>query len=459
MLKSRGVIRKSMAWMLSAFCLVFSSGCTATFSLEADKLMEPPVISTEQQKIEVILNKVIPDGYSYKYPKSGDVQDAIVIKDFDQDELREALVFVKEDVSPTNAHIIVLKENEEKEWTFLQDIEGTSAEIDQVLLEQLEDEEYNVVIGYSAYSNTKRMNIYRWEDAGLNEVVSDVSYLYFGAAPSAQGDYNDLIVVSKEYDEGSTIEQARLSVYSSTGSLGAIERTSYVPLGVDIPQVTKIYSEFLPETKQTLLYLDLTITPGQDMFTEAYLYDSFTLTQVLTDDQQPLRRVTGRTKQSTKDIDGDGHYEVQTRIDASRTATIKDVQTEEILQTAYWGAVQNGVFEVKVSTIYNSASNYLYTIPNEWVGLITVSLSDNKEEMLIKNADGSANYLSILAVPKEELTDNRKEEIKTSGYELILSEEETSETVYYKRIYSTDSTGDAGSVILYGSFEDDPIKL
>lgn len=460
MSKSWGRIRTYMAFFLAIFILFFSSGCGMSLSLEPDKLMQPPIISTEQQKIESVLNKELPGGYTYKYPKSGTIQDAIVLKDFDEDDLREALVFVKENGDSSQAHVLILKETENHDWILLQDIEGSGAEIDQILLTNLEANEYNVVIGYSAYSNTKKMDIYRWTASGLDKVVSDISYLYFSDIPSPTENYQDLIVVSKEYDEGSTIEQARLSVYTSSSG-DQIIRSSYVPLGVDIPQITESYTEYLKDSNETLIYLDLTITPGQDMFTLAYLYDSNILTPVLTPDGQEIRRLTVRAQTSVQDIDGDEHYEVKTQQDGSKLAILDGTKAEEYLEPAYWGSVENGTFLIKTPTIYNNANNarYLYLIPEEWAGLIKVSLSEDGEEMLIKGVEGDVNYLSILSISKKELSEERKADLKTSGYELILPEDDTTDVVYYQKIFFTDSTGSAGKILLYNALLDEAVKL
>ena len=78
-------IKRLAAGALAALCMLPFSGCGVLFSDDTEALMRPPRPTGDKAGIHELIEKAAGEGYTFKYPSSGDNRSAIIMQDLTND--------------------------------------------------------------------------------------------------------------------------------------------------------------------------------------------------------------------------------------------------------------------------------------------------------------------------------------------------------------------------------------
>ena len=99
--------KRLLAGALAALCMTPLGGCGVLFSDDTEALMRPPRPTGDKTGIHEVIEKAAGEGFTFKYPASGDVRSAIVMQDITGDGVEEAIAFYqKAEASSTGVNIM-----------------------------------------------------------------------------------------------------------------------------------------------------------------------------------------------------------------------------------------------------------------------------------------------------------------------------------------------------------------
>ena len=194
-------MKNRVAGLLAAVALLIGglTGC----DLAGDVIgqLSPPKLTGEQQKVQQALDAYLAQegktGGRLKYPKRGNYRAAILLLDFDGDGTDEAIAFYTADAAET-VRLHLMRRDGGKDWVTAADIEGRSAEIDEIGLTDLDgDGAKELLVGWQLYSGKeKQLSVYTaTEEGGIAPVGGELLYteLFIGGL-TAPGEENLLVL-------------------------------------------------------------------------------------------------------------------------------------------------------------------------------------------------------------------------------------------------------------------------
>lgn len=163
-------MKKIILFICAAVLSFAFSGCNV-FETDTEALMNPPVFTDEQEKLNSALSDVIGESYTLKYPRSGETNSAFVFRDLDGDGTEEAMVFYS--LSDEGTRINILKQ-EDGNWISVCEAPGFYSEIESVGFSDMENGICAIVvnwgqeIGVYCYGDEKLDTIYRASCDGVD---------------------------------------------------------------------------------------------------------------------------------------------------------------------------------------------------------------------------------------------------------------------------------------------------
>lgn len=376
--------------------IVFSlCGCTV-FNTSFEGLLSAPKLTAAQTEI---INALLlgPGGEAeLVYPRSGNYRSAIILKNLDEEETEEAIVFYREKASAgqlannTQGEIgirVGFLDKQEGKWRAVADCPLDGTEVEGVDFYNL-DEKVTIGISCSVLSQTeKHLQLMQYGEDGVANIFS-VSYSYMEMLDLDRDGFDELFYVS--YDSLVSYYSAKIwgkIVDLESGSrLGEI---SSAPLNTDIAAVQKIKLQPWAQN-QMFLYLDYLKVDGTYGSQLLYAYKNLLSTPTfefeLKQDESLSRRVNQYTPMLyCDDIDGDGYVEIPC------TEPIMGYETAEAADQFYftrWLAIDsNYQYEKgtemlvpimrKYLTYVDISGEFIFYIPVRWQGLITLEKEGN----------------------------------------------------------------------------------
>lgn len=148
----------------AAMCLALS-GC-ASFGVEVETQLRPPLATGEQGLVETALaeymaSRLTQEKYVMKYPRGGENRSAFLLADLDGDGHDEALAFYYVSTENAVTHVNLLRQSEGK-WVSVDDHEGRGTEIDSVCFGDVDgDGTKELFVCWDMYSaHTYQMSMY-----------------------------------------------------------------------------------------------------------------------------------------------------------------------------------------------------------------------------------------------------------------------------------------------------------
>lgn len=377
------MMKKSLFCLICVLLVFFQSGCS--IGVNVDNMLTPPKLSEAQEQIYQALKDTTGSAISLKYPKSGSYLSAFSVVDIDDDGMEEAIVFY-EKTGVTNAgsglRINVL-DRIDGVWKSVCDRSAEGSEIEKVVFSKLGDSDsMNVIVGYStANQSEKFVSVYSYEDEYLDLTFSK-SYALFDVGFSRESENPDLILLTPA---AAAEQQASAAVYQLDADGKYHEylclfKDSYT----DFSQL--IYGD-LPDGS-IALYVDAatgTSTGAAGLQTEILSFNGEKLVNLLENLGRSSKETVRPAGLYSRDIDADGVPEIP--VQRVFTGYESMAESEQVLRTD-WLMMNSSLLFAEYRSFYSSNDGYVFMLPEQWQGKVTVVNDAAADEVQICRYDG-----------------------------------------------------------------------
>ncbi len=394
--------------LLVLSCLMLTGCQGITFSVE--DLLTSPVIADEQTAIFQALTEGLEKSISLEYPYSGEYRSAIILENIDGDDGQEALAFYSEAPNDSAAGVAVLDKDENGEWSLSCTVTGVGNAIDKVIIQPLNNK-VDVIIGYRVNAfDENQVRMYRYTDGYLVSIYEN-SYTALERY-DLDGDQRDEIVIARKSGD-----------YANVNIIKSPDGSSYLSYELPIAYSASSISSYgfgkIDETTSAL-YLDLLNESGVVSTEIVYLKDENIVCP--TNDINGLREFTRRPSGYLSiDYDGDGVIEIPV-VSSFTGYTFGVGPSSEFMTMWYEFDSESRIFALEANSYYSLAGNFVLTIPNRWMGLVTLKSDPVSGEVTFYKYDPSAKSIDEMSPIMSVVSayEQNAEGFSTaSGYELV----------------------------------------
>lgn len=358
-------MRKRATAML--LCTAMLTGCALGGS--AETLLAPPVIYEEQENIHNALIKCTGENITLEYPRSGVYRSAYVIKDIDDTEGDEAIVFYN---LRDKLRVNILDKNDEGEWFSICDFEGNGTSVDRVIISNFGSaDRTSIIIGYGGSGTDTALRVYSCSDGIVTENYADSCSGFFlydldnngtEALCVIRGN-NENIGKKAEFsvviDDGSTVRIAdTVRLNNKTSEFSAITLGN---VGENTPAV------FIDGLSDGQLSTEIVYQVGQTLRNPLYI-----------DEQQKITDTLRSKGYYSSDIDLDGIVEIPTL----SYFPGYNQDSRDSFYVTNWNVYSNFTVTKKYTSYYDLSKSYCFIIPARWDGLVTVKRDENNGDIV-----------------------------------------------------------------------------
>lgn len=397
-MKIKKILRVLMCGlMMTALC-----GCSAGLSVE--NMLTAPKLDSEQSAIYQALINSVGAGVKLKYPKSGDYRSAFVLKNIDDEEGDEALVFYESQTVQSGESALRLKilDKDGGSWSAVYDIACIGSEVDSISFAQLGDtENVDIIICYSLLNQSeKSFSVLNYIDGIPVELFSSTYACLEVIDLNADGNDELVCVVNDKANQMST-------AMMFTNSEEGFEKLSETQLGGEASDYVRTVKGQLSESI-TALFLDYSRGAGQYGTDVVYCYGNRLVTPE--GGAGLISRFTNDFMADIpcSDIDNDGFIEIPS------TAPLPGYETltrPEQLCAVRWYTVNDDNFTMEHYSYFSSKYSFALLFPNRWQGVVSsvVNFSDNEIIFISYSADTGleanekTELMRIRAVDKDDV--------------------------------------------------------
>lgn len=366
---------KRLALLVICFLL---TGCQAiTFSV--DSLLSAPNVADEQSAIYQALIESAGRGITLEYPRNGDYRSAFVSYDIDSDGQEETLAFYSvTSVSDSNIKISVLDRDASGDWRAKYELAGAGNSVDKVLFSGSD-----MLVGYSAQDYEENaVRMYHYADGILQQSYEDTYTILEQADFDGCGTEETAIVkrsgVGAEVDIIKAENDGSYRSYLTELEIGAGSISSY--------SIGRIGDG-------SALYLDITPEYG-GLLTEVVYLSGESVVRPIYFAGIPTERPAGYF---SRDYDGDGEVEIPLTEPFTGYSYAAWGEGEYMTRLYRYNA-ESVSLELVSNAYYSVQGGYLFTIPNRWLNVVTVSRDQGTGEVTFYRYD-PVNYSSVTEMP------------------------------------------------------------
>ena len=417
-------LKKIILFAAAAILAIGFSGCSV-FETDTEALMNPPVFSEEQEKLNAALTEVIGESYVLKYPETGEMNSAFIFRDLDSDGIEEAMAFYS--LLDESTRINILKKKND-DWVSVYEAAGFYGDIQRVDFAVIDSKGCAVVVEWE-----QEAAIYRYEDERL-VTVHKTECEGINIADIDGNGFSEILVFS-----GSSIGRTVLNIVHSIN--GKIEVTRDLALHASHSGIYSAFEGKLSDDKNAY-------------FIDSVIYDGVYLTEILTLENGEAKRsfvadyveyeeeeeeeeegsgiivIIGgdygkrgiflrNTKIPCLDTNKDGITEmpVEVREDYAQEASkkvffIRYMQYDGTKSVPVWNGVAN------------TEGGYMFRVPESWNDETTASFSSSGSELVIKNNKTGETILVVNTALKNDYQDKYED--------FVLASEDETKNYYIK---------------------------
>lgn len=371
---------KAIAALLAVLLL---TGCSAGASME--NLLTPPKLDAQQNEIYQALINSVGSSIQLKYPKGGDYRSAFVVRNIDDEDGEEALVFYESDSVQTGEGALRLKvlDQHNGKWQVVYDLACIGSEVDSISFTSIgTGSSIDILIRYSMLNQTeKSFSVLNYSDGIMRELCA-ASYSCLEVFDLNSDGEDELVTVST--DKATGISMA--AMYSRVdGSFQKISEAELVGAHAEITGVTKgLLAENVPA-----LFLDYTRSQG--VYGTDVIYCR--ANGIVSPDGVGVDADSGIVSRFTNnymadvscyDIDGDGYLEIP-----SMTALpgYETLPRAEQLCAVQWYTVKDNSLVAEHYGYYSSKYGFALLFPNRWRGVVTAVPDIQNNEIIFIGYD------------------------------------------------------------------------
>lgn len=369
-------LRRALPALLTAFFLIFSTGCSTFSGFSAEGTMRPPRPTGEKSAIYSVLETVAAGAFTLKYPTSGDYRSAIITEDLDGDNQQEAMAFYQKADEAAIIRVVFMRKAGDA-WQSLGDFTNTATQVDKVAFGDVNgDGDQEVIIGWgSAQTGSTSLCVYSIEKGKMKELNLDQSYSQM-AVMDFDGDGFDEIFTANV----ALGEQPALSSLFRIRS-GAIEIMGTAKMDKTVTRYINMQVGLLNETQYGIVLDGARSNAGYVTEVVYWNQENKKLETPLLDENHQSVSFTVRTNNIlSRDVNGDRIIELPIATILPGFTAQTAGETSYVTDWMRYDALSNTLERV-MSTVTNGTDEYWFLIPDMWKGAITTEYEAETRSM------------------------------------------------------------------------------
>ena len=416
------------------------SGCSSV-GLSVDTLMHPPKAVGDKADIQALIDKTAGEGYTLKYPQSGNFRSAITMHDIDSDGVDEAVAFYlpQGDIATVN---MMVMDDIDNSWQVVGNFKSQSSAVDSLNFCDIDGDGFSEVIPtYKTYSPTiNQLALFIYDGKAVREIPSEYTCTNLITGDFYEGGKDELMLLSLF----STEKEASALLLTLNDDKSGISVLGTSPLDPDVASFAQLLTGEVFEAQQGLV-IDGCTTQGE-YNTQIIYYNKYfkSLERINFTENVSYNQARRTYAVMSEDINGDSVIEIPSvfklKIEDDRTDVAPCAQIYWCQQT------EDGTVHLIAHEAVSFSYKFSFDIPQSWDGKFTAHTNHNENEVTFYSWDKDKTGDELLKI---KITDKNSQEIP-EGY-TPLSENES--RVYSYRIPENSNKMKLGADEIVGAFE------
>ena len=432
--------KKILLPLIAAVLCFVMAGCSSV-GLSVDTLMHPPKAVGDKADIQALIDKTAGEGYTLKYPQSGNFRSAITMHDIDSDGVDEAVAFYlpQGDIATVN---MMVMDNIQNSWQVVGNFKSQSSAVDSLNFCDIDGDGFSEVIpSYKTYSPTiNQLALFIYDGKAVREIPSEYTCTNLITGDFYEGGKDELMLLSLF----STEKEASALLLTLNDDKSGISVLGTSPLDPDVASFAQLLTGEVFESQQGLV-IDGCTTQGE-YNTQIIYYNKYfkSLERINFTENVSYNQARRTYAVMSEDINGDSVIEIPSvfklKIEDDRTDVAPCAQIYWCQQT------EDGTVHLIAHEAVSFSYKFSFDIPQSWDGKFTAHTNHNENEVTFYSWDKDKTGDELLKI---KITDKNSQEIP-EGY-TPLSENES--RVYSYRIPENSNKMKLGADEIIGAFE------
>ena len=409
--------KKLLSLLLASSLGLTMAGCSSV-GLSVENLMHPPKAVGDKAEIQALIDSVAGEGYTLKYPQSGNFRSAITMKDIDSDSIDEAIAFYLPVGDIAKVHMLVMDSIGGK-WQTVGDFKSQSTAVDSLSFCDLDGNGiFEIVTSWKTYQTSlNQISLYIYEDDKIREVSSEhySSGTLSGDFTANEGE--ELLLLSLFSDEN----DATATLIDLSENKSKLEVLGTSPLDPDVVSYSQLLAGNIYENQMGAVIDGCTHTGEYN--TQLLYFNTYfdSLERISFTENVPYNQKLRSYPVMSEDINGDGIIEVPA---AFRLNIEKDRTDVDAAADLYWcQQTSSGTVHQIAHKAASFAYGFTFVVPEKWEGKFTALTNYEKNEVTFFEWNKNKTEDVILTI---KIFEKDKEE-DMAGYVVL---EETEDRIY-----------------------------
>jgi len=358
---------KKRALLLFLTAALSLCGC----AVSVESLLSPPKLDAQQSAIYDALKLSKGGDIHLKYPVSGQYRSAVVVKNIDDEESDEAIVFYKaSNVSDSGSSLrLNFLDQQDGNWVSVYDFAALGSDIERVQFSDLGDGGTSVIVTY-ALQNASDLatSIFKYDINNPAEIYKS-RHTYMELIDLNNDGSHQLFLINQDRTAGTA--SAQLLGWNKDNVFSLL---SSAPLENTFSKCENVSIGVCDDTNSTGIFIDYSLTDGS-FGSNVLVFDGEKVSPTTILPEQFIRHTNSYTPLLlSSDIDGDGIIEIPSTSPFPGYESLS--KPEQVNYTIWYQFLSKGMSVTPEYFAYISIRNdYMLKIPSRWIGLITVKVS------------------------------------------------------------------------------------
>ncbi len=364
------------------FVMMFNMCGCSLFTADISELLSPPELTGELASIAEALHEKIGTNYTLKYPTGGHYHSAVIQNDINADGIFEAYaLYSTTDRDTTYMNLNVLT-SESGKWFSVAEAKVVAGGVEMIDFCDLNaDGVMEILVGFEIYGTTeKQLAVYTFSGKTLSQRMLQ-RYTHFLCEDLNKDDKNDVFIVNFNPAENTNYA----GLYSLTDN--GVEEICGCLLDTNVESVNAPVVSTL-SNGEPAIYIDA--IKGAGAITEVLYIEQNKLVNPLLSSNTGQNILTLRAATiPAKDINDDGIVEIPIQ------SVLPSVfyKNQETLYYTDWYSFNGAILTKKVCTIMNFNDGYYLTVPERFVGKISVLKDVDRKMRVIYHYDAETETI------------------------------------------------------------------
>ena len=413
--------KKLLSLLLASSMGLTMAGCSSV-GLSVENLMHPPKAVGDKAEIQALIDSVAGEGYTLKYPQSGNYRSAITMKDIDSDNIDEAIAFYLPVGDIAKVHMLVI-DSIDGRWQTVGDFKSQSTAVDSLNFCDLDGNGiFEIVTSFKTYQTSlNQVSLYIYEEDKVREVSSDNYSSAILAGDFTENDGEELLLLSLFSDEN----DASASLLDLSENKSELETLGTSPLDPDVVSYAQLLVGNIYENQVGAVIDGCTHTGEYN--TQLLYFNTYfdSLERISFTENVPYNQKLRSYPVMSEDVNVDGIIDVPA---AFRLNIEKDRTDVDAAADLYWcQQTQSGTVHQTAHKAASFAYGFTFDVPEKWEGKFTAltNYQENEVNFYQWAKDKTADVLMTIKIFEKDKNEDM------SGYVVLT---ETDDIVYAFRI-------------------------